>query len=164
MTQKRVAAIHDISCFGKCSLTVALPILSAAGIECAVLPTAVLSTHTGGFSGYTYRDLTDDLLPIWRHWQTLGLRFDAAYSGYLGSEAQLEIVAEIFDRLRAQDSLIIADPVMADDGRLYASFAPTFPDGMRALCTRADIILPNMTEAALLLGEPYREGPYTREY
>jgi pyridoxine kinase len=164
MNQKRVAALHDISCFGKCSLTVALPILSAAGLECAVLPTAVLSTHTGGFAGYTYRDLTDDLPPIFAHWQSIGLKFDAVYSGFLGSETQLRIAAEMFERLHETGALVIVDPVMADNGALYATFSPTFPDGMRSLAQRADVILPNMTEAALLLGEPYREGPYTREY
>ncbi|MDR3277269.1 MAG: pyridoxamine kinase [Oscillospiraceae bacterium] len=162
--QKRVAAIHDISCFGRCSLTVALPILSAAGIECAVLPTAALSTHTGGLAGYTYRDLTDDILPIFEHWQSLGLEFDAAYSGFLGSPEQLEIVSGIFGALSARGALIVVDPVMADNGELYATFSRAFPAGMRALCEKADIILPNMTEAALLLGEPYRAAPYTREY
>jgi pyridoxine kinase len=161
--QKRVAAIHDISCFGKCSLTVALPIISAAGIECAVIPTAILSTHTGGFDGYTYRDLTDDILPIFNHWLSLDLRFDAAYSGFLGAN-QIDIVAEIFDKLHERGALIVADPVMADNGALYSLFPPDFPDGMRELCRRADIILPNITEAALMLGEEYREGPYTREY
>ncbi|MDR0904917.1 MAG: pyridoxamine kinase [Oscillospiraceae bacterium] len=161
---KNIVAIHDISCFGKCSLTVALPILSAAGIETAVIPTAVLSTHTGGFSGYTYRDLTEDIMPIFRHWQSLGLKFDAAYSGFLGSPEQLGIVEEIFRELAAQGSLIVVDPVMADDGKLYSTFDENFPAGMRRLCERADIIVPNLTEAALILGEPYREGPYTREY
>ena len=161
---KNIVAIHDISCFGKCSLTVALPILSAAGIETAVIPTAVLSTHTGGFSDYTYRDLTDDILPIYRHWQSLGLTFDAAYSGYLGSEAQLAIIEEIFADMTSKGALIIVDPVMADDGVLYASFPQSFPAGMRRLCEKADIIVPNLTEAALLLGEEYVAGPYTREY
>ncbi|MDR1217829.1 MAG: pyridoxamine kinase [Oscillospiraceae bacterium] len=162
--QKRIAAVHDISCFGKCSLTVALPVISAAGIEVSCIPTAVLSTHTGGFTGYTYRDLTGDMLPIASHWKQLGLGFDAIYTGYLGSFEQLDIVSEIFDMLAGGDTLVVVDPVMADDGRLYPSFSPDFPRGMRALCSAADVIVPNMTEAALLLGEPYREGPYTREY
>ena len=113
--QKRVAAIHDISGFGRCSLTVALPILSAAGVECSVMPTAVLSTHTGGFTGFTYRDLTDDLLPIARHWQSLSLTFDALYSGFLGSFEQLKLVGEIFDCFRTPDNLILVDPVMGDE-------------------------------------------------
>jgi pyridoxine kinase len=162
--QKRVAAIHDISCFGKCSLTVALPIISAAGIETAVIPTAVLSTHTGGFTGYTYRDLTDDITPIFDHWNTLGLTFDAGYSGYLGSFDQLKMVSDIFDSMRAKGAKIFVDPVMADNGQLYASFDASFPSGMRTLCERADVIMPNITEAALLLGEDYVEGPYTRGY
>lgn len=162
--QKRVAAIHDISCFGKCSLTVALPIISAAGIETSVIPTAVLSTHTGGFSGYTFRDLTDDILPVAEHWKGLGLNFDAVYTGYLGSFKQLELVSEIIGLLKAPETHIIVDPVMADNGRLYSSFPENFPEGMKKLCALADVVVPNITEASLLLGLPYVEGPYTREY
>ena len=162
--QKRVLAIHDISCFGKCSLTVALPILSAAGIETTVLPTAVLSTHTGGFTGYTFRDLTDDLPAIAAHWKTLGITFDAIYTGYLGSFRQLGLVSRLIDDFRGPETLVCVDPVMADDGRLYPAFGPEFPNGMKQLCRKADIIVPNLTEAALLLGEPCREGPYTPEF
>ena len=160
----RVAAIHDISGFGKCSLTVVLPILSAAGLEACALPTAILSTHTGGFSDFTYRDLTDDIMPVYKHWQELGIHFDAAYSGYLGSHAQLGIVSDIYKCMRADGTKIIVDPVMADHGELYALFDEAFPQGMRALCEQADVIVPNITEAALMLGEPYRDGPYTHEY
>ena len=162
--QKRIAAIHDISCFGKCSLTVALPIISAAGIEVSSIPTAVLSTHTGGISGWTYRDLTEDILPIIDHWQSLDLEFDALYTGFLGSFEQINIVAEIFDRLKTPDNLIIVDPVMADNGQLYKIFPPNFPEGMRKLCTKADVIVPNITETVLMLDEPYLEGPYTQAY
>lgn len=162
--QKRIAAIHDISCFGKCSLTVALPILSAAGVEASVIPTAVLSTHTGGFTGFTYRDLSEDILPIAEHWQGMGLKFDAIYTGFLGSFAQIDIVCEVFDRLKLPDTLILVDPVMADNGVLYKTFPKNFPEGMKKLCARADVIVPNITEASLLLGIEYREGPYSREY
>ncbi len=162
--QKRVAAIHDISGFGKCSLTVALPILSAAGVETSVMPTAVLSTHTGGFSGFTYRDLTEDMLPFTAHWKSLNIHFDAIYTGFLGSFEQLEIVSKIFDDLKQQDTLILVDPVMADNGNLYSIFPSDFPVGMRKLCTKADILVPNITEACLLTGEQYEEGPYTREF
>jgi len=162
--QKRVAAIHDISCFGKCSLTVALPVISAAGIEVSVIPTAILSTHTGGFTGYTYRDLTEDILPIVEHWQSLGLTFDAIYTGFLGSFEQIDIISDVFRRLKTEDNLIVVDPVMADNGKLYKIFPENFPAGMRTLCEKADIILPNITEAALLLDQPYREGPYDRAY
>jgi pyridoxine kinase len=158
--QKRVAAIHDISCFGKCSLTVALPILSSAGIETCVIPTAVLSTHTGGFTGYTYRDLTEDILPVVSHWQTLDLTFDAVYTGFLGSSQQINIVSEIFDRLKTEDNMIVVDPVMADNGKLYAIFGEDFPLGMKKLCQKADLIIPNITEACLLLGRTYEPGPY----
>ena len=163
MTQKRVLAVHDISCFGRCSLTVALPILSAAGIECTSLPTAVLSTHTGGFEGFTYRDLTADILPISDHWQTLDIKFDALYTGFLGSFEQIDIVKQLFAR-HGKDALKIVDPVMADNGQLYAIFPENFPQGMAELCKEADVIMPNITEATLMLGEPYVEGPYTHEY
>jgi len=161
---KRVAAIHDISGFGKCSLTVALPIISAAGIECTVLPTAVLSTHTGGFTGFTYRDLTEDIQPIADHWKSLDISFDAIYTGFLGSFEQLDLVGKFFDTFRTKDNLILVDPVMADNGELYKIFTPEFAVGMRGLCSKADIIVPNLTEAALLLGETYNPGPYTKDY
>lgn len=162
--QKRVAAIHDLSGFGKCSLTVALPILSTAGIETSALPTAILSTHTGGISGYTYRDLTADMRPIMQHWKSLDIKFDAIYTGYLGSFEQLDIVKEFFDTFRTTHNLILVDPVMGDNGELYTSFTREFTTGMRAICNKADIIVPNLTEAALLLDEPFHPGPYTHAF
>ncbi len=161
--QKRVAAIHDISCFGKCSLTVALPMLSAAGLETCCIPTAVLSTHTGGFSGYTYRDLTEDILPIARHWNSLNLHFDAVYSGFLGSDRQIDIICRVLDEIASTDTFVMVDPVMGDNGSLYSVFSNDFPVAMRRLCARADLIVPNMTEAFLLLDEPYHHGPYTEQ-
>jgi len=163
-TQKRVAAIHDISCFGRCSLTVALPIISAAGIETSVIPTAVLSTHTGGFTGFTYRDLTEDIRKIVDHWVSLNLKFDAIYTGFLGSFEQIDIIIETFDRLGNEKTMTIVDPVMADNGELYKIFPKDFPAGMRRLCEKADVIMPNITEAVLMLNEEYKEGPYTEEY
>ena len=160
--QKRAAAIHDISGLGRCSLTVILPILSAAGIETGVLPTAFLSTHTGGLPGYTCRDLTSELLPAARHWKSLGLHFDALYSGFLGSFEQISIVSEIFRMLKSDDTLVLVDPVFADHGKLYATCTPQMADGMRDLCQNADIIVPNLTEASYLLGREYREGQYNR--
>ena len=162
--QKRVAAIHDLSGFGKCSLTVALPILSAAGIETSALPTAILSTHTGGISGYTYRDLTEDMRPVMKHWKSLDIKFDAIYTGFLGSFEQLDIVKEFFDAFRQEDNQILVDPVMGDNGELYTVFTHEFAAGMRMLCQKADIIVPNLTEAALLLDEPFHPGPYTHAY
>ena len=160
---KRVLAVHDISCFGKCSLTVALPIISAAGIETTVLPTAVLSTHTGGFEGFTYRDLTEDMMGIAQHWQGLDLHFDAIYSGYLGSFEQIDLVIELISRLKSDDTLVIVDPVMADHGELYGLFPADFPQGMARLCAVADVIIPNTTEAALLLGREWAAPPYTEQ-
>ena len=162
--QKRVAAIHDISGFGRCSLTVALPIISSAGTETVAMPTAVLSTHTGGFTGFTYRDLTDDMRPITDHWKSLELKFDSIYTGFLGSFEQQDIVIEFFEKFKTEDNLVVVDPVMADNGELYSIFTPEFAVGMRRVCNKADIIIPNMTEAALLIGERYNPGPYTEEY
>ncbi|MEE1002942.1 MAG: pyridoxamine kinase [Acutalibacteraceae bacterium] len=161
---KRAAAIHDISGVGKCSLTVALPILSAAGVECSVIPTAVLSTHTGGFNDFTYRDLTDDILPIAKHWASLNLQFDSIYTGYLGSQEQIEIVLKTIDLLRCEDTLILIDPVMADAGELYKTFDNSFPKKMLSLCKKADILIPNITEACLLTETPYESGPYSKDY
>ena len=163
-SQKRVLAIHDISAFGRCSLTVALPIISAAGIETTVLPTAVLSTHTGGFSGFTYRDLSDDIMPIYEHWKTLNLTFDALYSGFLGSIEQIDMMERIFAHAKSHGSLLIVDPVMADNGVLYAIFPKEFPRQMARLAAKADVLVPNITEACLLLGGEYRKPPYTKDY
>ena len=161
---KRVAAINDISGVGKCSLTVALPILSSAGVECAVIPTAVLSTHTGGFSDFTYLDLTDEILPISKHWANLNLNFDSIYTGYLGSTKQVEIVLEAINLLKSDNTLLLVDPVMADAGKLYANFESEFPQEIKKLCKLADIIIPNITEACFLTDTEYLEGPHTKEY
>ncbi len=163
--QKRVAAIHDISGFGKCSLTVALPIISAAGVETTVMPTAVLSTHTGGFTGFTYRDLTEDMRPIADHWQSLNIGFDGIYSGFLGSFEQIDIVCEFIDKFKkSDDTVVIVDPAMADNGKMYTIFDMAFAKKMASLCAKADIIVPNFTEAAFILGEEYVEPPYSKEY
>lgn len=162
--QKRVAAIHDISCVGRCSLTVALPILSAAGFDTSVLPTAVLSTHTGGFEGFTFRDLTDDIKPISTHWQSLNIKFDALYSGFLGSFEQIDLVADLFATFRSEDTVVMVDPVMADNGVLYSIYSPEMAKGMTKLCAKADIIVPNLTEAAFLLDEDFIGESYSQEY
>lgn len=162
---KRVLAAHDISCFGKCSLTVALPIISACGVETTILPTAVLSTHTGGFTGFTYRDLTADINPIVDHLNTLPIAFNGIYTGFLGSDEQIELMCDMFDTFKKDDNtLILVDPVMADHGELYSIFDKNFPQKMKTLCQKADIIIPNITEATLMLNKPYIEGPYTEEY
>ena len=153
---KRIVTIQDISCFGKCSLTVAHPILCAMGLETAVIPTAVLSTHTYQFKDYTFRDLTSDIPAIATHWKSLNLQFNGIYTGYLGSTEQVQIVSDFFDTFRNEHTSIIVDPVMGDAGKLYAGFTADFVQKMKALCKKADIIAPNMTEAALLLDRPYR--------
>lgn len=162
--QKRILAIHDISCYGRCSLTVALPVLSMMGCECTVLPTAVLSTHTGGFVGYTFRDLTDDMMDIARHWKSEGIHFDGIYTGYLSSQKQLAIVSDIIEMFRDDDTRVIIDPVMGDGGVLYKGFDESFASGMARLCSKADVILPNLTEAVYMTGEKYESAPYTHEY
>lgn len=156
----RVLAINDVSCVGRCSLTASLPIISACGVECNVLPTAILSTHTGGFEGYTFRDLTEDIPAILAHWKRLGLEFDFIYSGYLGSIAQIELVSELKRELLAEGGKFIVDPVMGDGGKLYAGFTDEYVEKMRGLCAQADFILPNTTEACYLSGVPY---PLTKE-
>lgn len=155
---KRTVTIQDISCFGKCSLTVALPVISAMGIETAVIPTAVLSTHTGGFEGYTFRDLTGDILEIARHWKSLDIKFDSVYTGYLGSAEQIEIVSKFFDDFRTENNFIVVDPVLGDNGRFYAGFNEDFAGKMAGLCSKADYIIPNMTEACFMLKIPYTEN------
>lgn len=161
--QPRAALFHDLSGFGKCSLTVALPILSAAGIEASCIPTAVLSTHTGGFEGFTFRDLTEDLPAFLKHWEDLGLNFDAVYSGYLGSPKQADILLDFVDKTEGNPSFYV-DPVMADNGSLYPGFDQSMVEAMKKVAARADYLLPNMTEAAFLLDEDYQPGPYTEEY
>ncbi len=156
---KRILTIQDISCVGKCSLTVALPIISAMGVEAAVIPTAVLSTHTA-FKGFTFRDLTGDIEPIIRHWQAEGISFDALYTGYLGSLAQIQLVGQAFDAFKTPENQIVIDPVMGDHGKLYAGFTPEFAREMAKLCARADVIVPNMTEACAMLDRPYIESGY----
>lgn len=158
---KKIVSIQDISALGKCSLTVALPIISAMGIECAVVPTAVLSTHTQ-FQGWTFHDLTDEMEPIADHWKSQGFAFDAIYTGYLGSARQVDIVKRYFRDFGA-GAKIIVDPAMADNGKLYAGFAPDFPQKMAELLDGADLVLPNLTEACFLLDKSYREE-YDRAY
>lgn len=163
MSYPKILTIQDISCVGQCSLTVALPIISACGIETCVLPSAVLSTHTAGFSGYTFRDLTDDMPDILAHWKKEGILFDAIYTGYLGSTKQIAHVADIFDGASAKNCVRIVDPAMADNGRLYPGFDLPFVQAMKGLCGKADYILPNITEACFLTDTPYRET-YDRAY
>ena len=160
---KRILTVQDISCVGQCSLTVALPVLSACGLETAVLPSAVLSTHTGGFTGYTFRDLTADMPAIAQHWKTAGIGFDAIYTGYLGSAGQIRHVRTFMETLLAPGGVSIIDPAMADHGKLYAGFDAAFVEKMKELAFSADYLLPNITEAALLTGREYREN-YDSDY
>lgn len=157
---KRIVTIQDISCVGKCSLTVALPVISACGVETAVIPTAVLSTHTA-FPSFTFRDLTEEIAPVAENWKNAGLCFDAIYTGYLGSFRQIELMERFFTDFGTEDNLIFVDPVMADNGRMYAGFAPDFADHMARLCAKADIIVPNMSEACFMLHRDYMDGGYS---
>ena len=163
MSYKRLLTIQDISCVGQCSMTVALPIISACGVECAILPSAVLSTHTGGFTGFTVRDLTDDLPGIKDHWVKENLSFDAIYTGYLGSTKQIGYVKDIFSAVSKDGALKIVDPAMADNGKLYYGFDDVYAKEMLTLCTEADYILPNITEACFMTDTEYKET-YDREY
>ena len=163
MAYPKILTIQDISCVGQCSLTVALPIISACGIETCVLPSAVLSTHTAGFSGYTFRDLTEDIPAIKAHWVKEGITFDAVYTGYLGSTKQIEYVAQIFDETAVERCVKIVDPAMADNGSLYPGFDEAFVQAMKGLCGKADYVLPNITEACFLTGTDYKTE-YDRTY
>ena len=153
---KRVLTIQDISCLGKCSLTIALPVISALGSETVILPTALLSTHTM-FKNFTCKDLSDQIGPIADHWKSEGVAFDAIYTGYLGSIGQIDQVRALFDMFRGKDTLIVVDPVMADNGKLYPAFDMDYVRKNAELCAGADIIVPNITEAALMTGMEYRE-------
>ena len=155
--QKRLVTIQDISCTGRCSLTVALPIISSAGIETAVIPTAVLSTHTGGFTGYTFRDLTDDFESIENHWQTLNRSFDAIYTGYLAPR-QVDLVKDFVKKFKKESTLVLIDPAMADGGKMYPGFDLEFAKKMAGLVAMADITVPNLTEACFMLGIDYPES------
>lgn len=163
MDYKRILTIQDISCVGQCSLTVALPILSACGLETAILPSAVLSTHSVGFRDFTFRDLTEDIPAIQHHWQQEGIRFQAVYTGYLGSARQIEMVQDICQNLLVPGGKKIVDPAMADRGELYPVFDMDFVQEMKKLVGEGDIVLPNITEASLLTDTEYREE-YDEEY
>ena len=163
MDYKKVLTIQDISCVGQCSLTVALPILSACGLETCVLPSAVLSTHTAGFTGYTFRDLTEDIPGIREHWCKENIRFDGIYTGYLGSTRQISLVQEIFATCGTENCLKIVDPAMADNGNLYPGFDMPYVEAMKTLCADADYVVPNITEACFLTGVGYQEE-YDRAY
>lgn len=159
MPTPRAAAIHDLSGFGRCSLTVAIPILSAMGVQCCPLPTAFLSTHTGGFEGFTFLDMTREMPKVTAHWQSLDLRFQAIYSGFLGSARQIGVVEDFIYTFRREDTIVVIDPVMGDDGRAYQTYTEEMCEGMCRLSALADVITPNLTEAAFLLGRPYESLP-----
>lgn len=157
MAYKKILTIQDISCVGQCSLTVALPILSACGMETCILPSAVLSTHTAGFSGFTFRDLTDDMPAIQEHWKKENIKFKAIYTGYLGSIKQIGYVRDILKTMGTDDCVRIVDPAMADNGQLYSIFNQDYVEAMKVLCGEADILVPNITEACFLTDEEYKE-------
>jgi len=159
MAYKRILTIQDISCVGQCSMTVALPILSACGHETCILPTAVLSTHTGGFGKPAVTHLADNLDAMWHHWQENDITFDAVLVGYLGSTAAVKAAGEIMDKLLAPGGISIVDPAMADHGKRYSGLSGEYAEEMEALCRRADILVPNVTEAAMFARMPYEAQP-----
>ncbi len=161
---KRIAAINDISGVGKCSLTVTLPVVSASGVECACLPTTILSTHTCEFKDYTVRDLSADILPIAKHWAREKVHFDGVCSGYMSNAGQGELIAQAIELIRSPDTLVVVDPAMADNGAYYAMLGDDVRDAFRRLIARADIITPNVTEAALLTGLPFEPAPHGEAY
>lgn len=154
---KRILTVQDISCLGKCSITIALPVISALGVECVILPTAVLSNHTL-FKAFTVKDLSDQIVPITSQWQSEGVEFDAIYTGYLGTEEQIDMMKDLFKTFGSgDDKLIFVDPVMADNGKLYPAFDMDYARKNTELCSCADIIVPNITEACIMTGMEYRE-------
>lgn len=156
---KRILTVQDLTCLGKCALTVALPVISAMGVEASVLPTALLSVHTA-FDSFTFQDLSQEIEPVVAHWKKEDVSFDAIYTGYLGSFAQLRLVSSLIDDFRKENTLVYIDPVMGDNGHLYAGLSPEFAAQAAALCAKADVISPNLTEACLLLGRPYLGESY----
>ena len=166
MKQKRLVTIQDISCFGKCSITVALPVISALGIETVVLPTAVLSTHTGEFENYTFHPLYNEFNGICNHWESLGIEFDAIYVGYIGSNELICAVSDFIDRFKKENTIVFIDPAMADNGKFYSGLDDGYAVNLAKLCKKADIISPNMTEAMILSGgipEKYKDVTDTKE-
>ena len=156
MAYPRILTVQDISCVGQCSLTAAIPVISACGVECCPIPSAVLSTHTAGFKGFTFRDLTEDIPLINEHWMSEGLTFDAIYTGYLGSAKQIEFVEKLMNSVLKKDGVSVIDPAMADNGKLYVGFDMTYVSEMKKLCAKADYLVPNITEASLLTGTEYK--------
>ncbi|MBO5231100.1 MAG: pyridoxamine kinase [Clostridia bacterium] len=163
MAYPKILTIQDISCVGQCSLTVALPIISACGVETCILPSAILSTHTAGFSGFTFRDLTDDMPSIRDHWEKENIKFDGVYTGYLGSTKQIDYVINIIKTLNKKEAKAIVDPAMADNGKLYPLFNQEYVEAMKGLCAVADYVLPNITEACFLTDTEYKTE-YDRAY
>ncbi len=158
----RIAAIHDLSCFGRCALTVVMPVLSAMGLQVVPIPTALLSTHTGGFTDMSFLELDAEMGRIGEHFSSLDLRFDAIYTGFLGSEAEIETVWRFIERFGKRDCLVFIDPVMGDDGQLYSTYTSELALGMKQLCRASDILTPNLTEACFLTGAPYPSAPLDR--
>ena len=154
----KIVSLQDISCYGQCSLTVSLPVLSAYGIETAILPSGILSTHTGGFKNFTVHDLTDEMPKIINHWVDEGIKFDAIYTGYIGDARQFGMVKDMKAKLLNDGGKLIVDPAMADHGKLYPALNEDIVDGMRTIVREADLILPNLTEASFLLDVPYKES------
>lgn len=159
MAYRRILTVQDISCLGQCSMTVALPILSACGHETCILPSALLSTHTGGFGAVHKRELSDDMTQIVSHWKREGLTFDAICTGYLGSAEQIGTVIDLFQSMLAPSGVAVVDPAMADHGKLYTGFDQAYVEQMKKLCAQADVIIPNLTEACYLTDTPYCDQP-----
>lgn len=155
MPTPRVAAVHDLSGFGRCSLSIVMPTLSAMGVQCCPLPTAFLSTHTGGFTGNTFLDLTNQMAPVTEHWSREGVTFDAVYTGFMGSREQMTLTEEFIRAFKTEKNLVVIDPVMGDHGKPYRTYTPEMCSAMTELAAHADVLTPNRTEAAILLGVPY---------
>ncbi len=161
--QKKIALINDFTGFGRCSIAVALPVISKLKVQCCPLPTAVFSNHTG-FPSYFFDDYTDRMPLYIEEWKKLDLQFDGIYSGFLGSKEQIRVVTQFFQDFKTDDNVIVVDPVMGDNGRAYSTFTPELCSEMKQLVKYADILTPNVTEACILTDTPYRENFHLREY
>ena len=157
----RAMLINDLSCIGKCSLSVALPIVSACGVEAVALPTVILSTHTGGFEGFAAREMTEEMRTFAAHWRSIGVKFDCIYTGFFGSVEQINLTEKLIHDFGGDDTVVIVDPVLGDNGRLYPCFSDEYVEAMRRLTALADVITPNLTEAAILAGLPFDTAPET---
>lgn len=156
-TQKKIAIINDLAGYGKCALTVSIPVISSMKVACCPIPTSVFSNHTG-FPSFHFKDLTDEMLPYMEQWKKLNFSFDGIISGYLGSKHQIDIVAGFIKDFKKENTIVVIDPIMGDHGKTYSAYTPDMCSKMKELVQYADILTPNVTEACILTDTPYKNN------